>query len=51
MKSLTEILTHKIASPPQVKKAAKEIRGKIRAVVYKYTVPVEFIQDLEEVLR
>ena len=50
MKTLSEILENKIASKPQVKKTAKEIRAKVRAVVHKYSVPVEFIMDMEAVL-
>lgn len=51
MKTLSEILETKIASKPQVSKAAKEIRAKVRSVMYKYTVPVEFVMDMEAILK
>ena len=51
MRTLTQILEAKIASKPSVKKAAKEIRARVRAVVAKYTVPVEFVMDMEACLK
>lgn len=51
MKILSDILKHKITSTPQIKKTAREIRAIVRAVTSQYTVPVEFVMDMEEVLK
>lgn len=50
-KTLTALLESRITSMHQVKKTARAIRAKVRAVVAKYTVPVEFVMDIEAALK